>query len=467
MIILGTNSIKDTGYDVANSCRFNQPDNPYLTRTISSAGSTTTISISFWFKRGKLTDDLHLFSSNSFDEIKITGSDTLRIESYTGGYNYRKITNRLFRDPSAWQHILVVFDTSNSTADDRIRLYINGVRETSFSTSQNPSQNFAMSYFGTAHPFIIATDARTLTGASNLDGYLSEVVALDGSALDPTSFGEFDSDSPTIWKPIDVSGLTFGTNGFYLDFEDSSALGADVSGNTNNFTVNNLTAIDQSTDTCTNNFATLNPLAKGSSSTFSEGNLKETVGSATYNTSTSTIGVSSGKWYWEYKLPASSLNYVLYGITTVEFSANSSDVMTNFKTSYSKTAYANEFRYNTAGGSYSTDTSGFSTDSTGDIVKIALDLDNNFIYVGNGSSWFNSGNPESGASGTGASKAVVAGLTYFPMMIVYNNSMEINFGSPPYSESGGNSDGDGYGNFNQAVPSGYYSLNSKNLSEYG
>jgi len=110
-------------------------------------------------------------------------------------------------------------------------------------------------------------------GAEEMDGYLSEMVFIDGQNLAPTSFGEFDEDTPRTWKPIDVSGLTFGTNGFYLDFEDSSNLGNDASGGTD-FTENNIAAVDQATDTCTNNFCTLNPLVRTDQITFSEGNCK-------------------------------------------------------------------------------------------------------------------------------------------------------------------------------------------------
>tara|TARA_R110000796_G_scaffold27709_2_gene76183 strand:+ start:254 stop:1000 length:747 start_codon:yes stop_codon:yes gene_type:complete len=247
MLIIPANSLSG-GYEVDNSLLFNQPSNPYLNRSISTAGSTTTLSISFWFKRRKLNDDLHLFSGNSFDEIKITGANTLRIESYVGGYKYRKTTNRTFTDTSVWHHMLVLYDTSNSTANDRIRLYIDGVRETSFSANQNPSQNYAISYFG-PNPFYIGTDARSLTGASNLDGYLSEVVGIDGANLSTTDVGEDDDGT---WIPIDVSELDFtGTNSFYLDFKDSSALGNDVSGNNNDFTTVNIVSSDQSTVTPT------------------------------------------------------------------------------------------------------------------------------------------------------------------------------------------------------------------------
>jgi len=463
-LIIPSNSITG-GYEVANSLRFNDGSSDSLNRTFGTPSNNKIHTTSVWFKRssglGVNQSITYVEQGGGYARILLHNSDAIIIDGAdsSGGNSYGLTTSRLFRDVSAWYHIVVAFDDTQSTASNRLKLYVNGVQETSFSSETYPTQNIDYPYNSANAHYI----GRNTAGATYYDGYLAEYCFIDGTQNAVTDFGEFDEDSG-IWKPIDVSGLTFGTNGFYLDFENSGSLGADVSGNGNNFTVNNLTAIDQTTDTPTNNFATLNALAKGSSSTFSEGNLKNTTGGA-YNTSTSTIGVSSGKWYWEYKLPASSLNYVLYGITSLEFDGRNTDVMTNFKTSYSKTAYANEFRYNTTGGAYSTDTSGFSTDSTGDIVKIALDLDNNFIYVGNGSSWFNSGNPESGASGTGASKSVVAGLTYFPMMITLTNSMEINFGSPPYSESGGNSDGNGYGNFNQAVPSGYLSLCSANLSE--
>jgi len=460
-LIIPANSAVSGGFNVDNSARFNKASADNLIRTFGTATNRRKWTLSMWTKRSSTAQAMLYSTSSASSYYQYQSGGQLELNDVPGStFNYRLVTNALYIDLSAWYHIVIAFDSTQGTDSNRIKLYVNG-EQPSLATATYPSQNF--------EPRVNNAEAQkfgSYDGSTDYsyDGYFSELTFIDGQQLDPTSFGEFDEDSG-IWKPIDVSGLTFGNNGFHLDFEDSSALGNDAAGS-NNFTVNNLTAIDQSTDTCTTNFATLNSLAKGSSSTFSEGNLKSTTGGA-YNTSTSTIGVSSGKWYWEYKLPASSLNYVLYGITTVEFSANSSDVMTNFKTSYSKTAYANEFRYNTAGGSYSTDTSGFSTDSTGDIVKIALDLDNNFIYVGNGSSWFNSGNPTSGSNGTGAAKAVVAGVTYFPMMITLNNNMEINFGSPSFAISSGNADGNGHGNFEYAVPSGYFSLNTKNLAEYG
>ncbi len=212
------------------------------------------------------------------------------------------ITNRLFRDPSAWYHIVVAVDTTQSTASNRVKIYVNGTQETSFSTETYPSQNLDTNFNDTNHQNILGAVYQIGGSLQYYDGYMAEVVFIDGSQLTPTSFGEFDEDSPTIWKPIDVSGLTFGTNGFYLDFENASSLGADVSGNGNNFSVNNLTSIDQSTDTCTNNFATFNPLIifyPTYVSTLSDGNLTATRSDNGGNHST--IMPTQGKWYAEFK----------------------------------------------------------------------------------------------------------------------------------------------------------------------
>ena len=292
---------------------------------------------------------------------------------------------------------------------------------------------------------------------------------VDGQKLDATSFGEFDSQTG-IWVPKVVTGLTFGTNGFYLPFTNSGALGEDFSGNDNDFSVNNLTSLDQSTDTCSTNFATLNGVAKGAGSTFAEGNLKVTTTISNYNSSVASIGVSQGKWYWEMKLGNSGgsggvTNYSMYGITT-----NSPVYVPDLsqegeKWTYLKIAYGSDMRYNETGGSYVSVSYG-SANSGNDIVMIALDLDNNFIYMGANGSWYNSGNPTSGASGTGAApRALVAGNTYFPSFTTsYGTNLEVNFGSPPYAISSGNADGNGFGSFEYAPPAGYLSLNTKNLA---
>jgi len=480
-LIIPANTLASGGYAVDNSCRFNGASSDDLERTPSSSGNNTTNTLSFWVKRS--TDDEEDFlvygDNGSANRCKITflPNGKLQINTIVSASNNLVYeTNRLFRDLSAWYHIVIAFNSTLGTAGDRCRLYVNGVEETSFSTETNMGSSTS-NFLSTASATVYIGSQGT---GNYYDGYMAEFVFIDGQQLAPTDFGEFDEDSG-IWKPIDVSGLTFGTNGFYLDFENSGALGADVSGNTNNFTVNNLTAIDQSTDTCTNNFATWNPLVHYSTSaTFSEGNLKV---APTENTSivytVSTIGmptVSGSKWYAEFKyletndvaiigiLDAAQISYV--------FKNNSDLDNQNGDTSVGRVTYR-------SGNGLIKFPSGQSVDSSvtltnNDIVMIALDSGSGKIWFGVNGTWFNSGNPATGSNGvdfTGQSWWT-AGVDDFVFFVGDGNTgghddWEANFGSPSYAISSGNTDGNGYGNFEYAVPSGYFSLNTKNLSEYG
>jgi hypothetical protein len=255
--ILGTNSIKDTGYNVDNSLRFNDGSSDYLNKT-ASAGNRRTFTFSTWLKLSQLTTARYLFTSWSanndagFTYLAITDGDKIKFAGY--GTTYLE-TNQLLRDPSSWYHLMLAVDTTNGTANNRCRIYLNGSEITSFGTRNNPSQNADLAYNQNNVDLVLGSNNYGGSKGNYYDGYLAETVLIDGSQLAADSFGEFDSNSPTIWKPIDVSGLTFGTNGFYLEFkqagtsQNSSGLGADTSGNTNHFAVNNLTAVDQTTDT--------------------------------------------------------------------------------------------------------------------------------------------------------------------------------------------------------------------------
>ena len=474
MIILGTNSIKDTGFDVANSLRFNRGSSDYLSRTPSSTGNLRTWTYSVWVKKSANGVDNYLLSaaddSNNVVNVWINDGDVLECQIKSSGNNYKVGTNRLFRDNSAYYHIVFAVDTTQGTASNRFKIYVNGVQETSLATANYPSQNTD----GVLNSQTQTNIGKYDLGSTYIDGYLSEVVLVDGSQLDATSFGEFDEDSG-IWKPKDVSGLTFGTNGFYLDFEDSSALGNDAAGS-NNFTVNNLTAVDQSTDTCTNNFATMNALDNypiSTPGTFSEGNLQIVSGQGSsssngYSYFTGTFGLSTGKWYWEAKCtdtgaasligivgkpsdtPSSSLNNNTYGYT---YRHSDGKIYNNG----SGASYGNSY-------------------GTSDIIGIALDLDNNKLYFSKNGTFQNSGDPTSGATGTGAKSITAAASTntrfYFPVVgdtdYSDTSTWQLNFGGgSPISVSSGNTDGNGYGNFEYAVPSGYFSVNTKNLAEYG
>ena len=457
-LIIPANTLASGGFTVDNSCRFNSGSTDSLDRTPSSSGNGTTFTMSMWLKRSGLGGTHLIYKAKGSAQTEFTlafNSDKLQVyQVNSGGAQEAAIkTLSVQRDISAWYHACIQIQTADGTATDRCKIYINGVQQTidpsgtdAYSSSFNTGVNQA------------SVKQEIGGAASPYGGYMAEFVMIDGSILAPTSFGEFDEDSG-IWKPIDVSGLTFGTNGFYLDFEDSSALGNDVSGNNNDFTANNLTSIDQSTDTCTNNFATMNPLIPGQTNyTYSDGNTTISQSSAAWVKSNSTIGMSSGKWYWEVKYVSG--NYIVASV-------DNTDTATPYgPTSTSAVSYKRNGDLEVA----TVPQTALASYAHGDIVSVALDMDNSCVYFGKNGTWLNSGNPTSGASKTGAYSLPVANSTYFATFSIYDGSggySSLNFGNPAYAISSGNTDGDGYGNFEYAVPSGYYALNTKNLAEYG
>ena len=475
-LILGTNSIKDTGYEVANSLRFNDGSTDYLNKTFSSAGNRKTFTFSLWLKRSALNSsgNFGLTRWNASDSERANlqfQNDSLLIQMISGGsFQYNSgATTRIFRDVSAWYHIVLAVDTTDGTQANRVKLYVNGVQETlspSTNISQNTDTNFNNS--GLCQVGAGYGDSAVI---NPYDGYMAEVVFIDGQALDPTSFGEFDEDSPTIWKPKDVSGLTFGTNGFYLDFENSSSLGADVSGNSNNFTVNNLTSADQSTDTCTNNYAVLNILDNAQSdATYSEGNLKwQTTTNSHYFWGRSTIGVSTGKWYFEAKL-TSAMEHGYIGICVSEPDDNTTFLTnggTNDEFEWGYKLSDGRIYNNTGDSAYG------STYTTGDIIGVYLDLDNNKLYFAKNGTIQNSG---TGISIT--SPASTSTGNYFFCISDgtsgTSGTWEVNFGgTSTYTISSGNTDGE-YGNFEYSTTitgdgasKTFKALNTKNLAEFG
>jgi hypothetical protein len=462
-LILGANSLSGGGYEVDNSLRFNSGSSDYLSKTFGSNGSLTTWTLSFWVKRSTLSVSQATFSSDvdsdNTDLMYFQSSDKFDWWEYTTGYNARKVTNQLFRDISAWYNIVCVWDTSNATSTDRQRIYVNGERITSFSTNVEPALNEA-SRFNSTVPFEVG---RSSSGSSGyFSGYMSDINFIDGQALDPTSFGEFDEDSG-IWKSIAYTG-TYGTNGFYLEFKDSSALGDDTSGNTNDFTVNNLTSIDQTTDTPTNNFATFNSLDNTLSQyTLSDGNLTGVYSGSNGSGvgTTSTLGVSSGKWYWEFKYTSANDTPLRIGITDRVAISTASTYRCGFG--------LYDWIYNQSDGNYYNNNSGTAygdTFTTGDIIGVALDLDNNKLYFSKDGVFQNSGVPTSGATGTGAISITDPSSTnngfYFAVVGMNSGSGTFtgsyNFGNPPFAITTGNEDANGYGNFEYEVPSGYYAL---------
>jgi hypothetical protein len=448
-LILGANTLSAGGYEVDNSLRFNRGSSDYLSRTPASSGNRRTWTFSTWVKRSSLTGNQDLITSGSALQVVsyiyfYTANGIFAFEEYTGGYQINIKSNAYLRDLSAWYNLIIAVDTTQGTASNRIKMYINGNQVTSLSATTYPSQNFECNInSNTLHNIGCEQN-----GTNCIDGYLAETVFIDGLQLGEDSFGEFDEDSG-IWKPIDVSGLTFGTNGFYLEFKDSSALGDDTSDNTNDWTVNNLTSIDQTTDTPTNNFATLNPLNYTSSAvTYTQGNLLADFPAA-WIASLGNFGVSSGKWFWEAKVISGNNNNLFYGVGVENIDLDS--------TPYTQTGVIcqliNGDRY--IDGSYTG--SAAETLTNGDILGVALDLDSGTKTV------------KFYKNGTLLTSSSTINLTSnFNNVFVFpffagnsgsaNSDWEVNFGNPPFAITTGNEDANGYGNFEYEVPSGYYAL---------
>lgn len=465
------------GFQVQNSCRFDDGSSDYLSFTPSSAPTSSKIAtISFWFKLSAINTNFNFFSANqtglanpaTFKILLRDANGRLELQQDDGsaGDDYSLRTNQLLRDASAWYHLVAAFDTTQATASNRIKLYINGSQVTSFSQENYPTQNLDL-WLGDTEAHNIGRDVAY--GSAYYDGYMAEFVYIDGQQLTPSSFGETDATTGN-WVPKDASGLTFGTNGFYLKFQNSVALGTDSSGNGNNFTVNNLTSVDQSTDSPTNNFATMNPLLVTSSTpSFSNGNLTITTSAlSTWQSAFSTLAVTKGKWYCEIKFET-GLD-VMLGIVKESSATNSFTAGNNYP-GLNSGGYGyyspNGQKYNNgSGAAYG---NGY---TTGDIIGIALDLDNNYLYFAKNGTWQNSGDPTSGATGTGGID--ISSITSEPIYIGSGHwktssgttQTFSNFGNPPYAANG-YTDSSGLGDFSYEVPSGYKALCTKNLNLVG
>ena len=448
-----------TGYDVANSCRFNDDDSAYLSRTQSS-GSTTKFTYSAWMKRGKLSDAqdfLDVYDDND-NRFGFFWSSEYHIDMYnkiSGSVNFQKITTAKYRDPSAWYHAVVAVDTTQGTAANRVKIFINGVQETSLSVANYPAENFDVVSMASGKEIGIGN--RMNGNSRYFDGYLAEVVFCDGQVYGPTDFGEFDEDSPTIWKPKDVSGLTFGTNGFYLDFEDSSNLGNDANGGTD-LTETNLAAADQATDTPTNNFCTINPLDTHASATLSEGNTGIATTASGWFGGSGTIGITLGQpAYFEAKAISSARLY--FGLSRIGQGVrgtclnSSAEGSSDFDYMW-RTTTANNVFYGGASQSIT-----IAAISANDICACSVASDGEVIFYVNDSVVVT------------FSTKLVAGYFYFPILAANaygggTESWQANFGNPAYAITSTNTDPDGYGNFEFATKSAY-AINTKNLAEYG
>ena len=456
-----------TGYDIDNSCKFEADNSEQLYRTPSSAGNQKTWTYSVWFKRTELGASQQLISAqDTYMYFETTDQAWLNFRS--GSENFFLATNRKFRDCSAWYHAVIVCETANSTAADRAQLWINGVRETDYanSTYQNLHSGISTGMNSTN----VHRIGQYSNYGSKFSGYMAEINLVDGQALDPTYFGEFDDNG--IWIPKKYTG-TYGTNGFYLDFADASDLGDDESGNGNDWTEGAISSVDQATDSPTNNFCILNPVFQGNyyKAPTEGGTYIGMDGTNQYAAYAGTMGVTQGKWYYETYINSRSASYGL----TVYVGYHT------FQGNYQGSAYYNNsgqeslvmylmhggdyYTWNSGSRTHTGNPAGLGTSQVGQFVGVALNLDDNQIsYYVNGSAISNASNLALDDLGDEAG----AGTFAMPALTVYDNNHTVNFGGYTAATiSSAETDANGYGTFEHAPPSGYYALCTKNLAEYG
>jgi len=479
--VLGANSVTG-GYDVENSLRFNFGSSDYLNLTAAGNSTLSTKGTwSTWIKKsnpGSSRGPLFSGYADASNRVyMVINADAITVFGKVGGtVRYTAQVDQFNRDTSAWMNIVVAIDTTQGTAANRIKIYINGTAATigDTNTPVYPVQDTAIPYAATSSYTNLVGALYSTSLSQYLDGYLAETVFVDGLALDQDSFGEFDEDSG-IWKPIKVSGLTFGDNGFYLEYKESgtsanaSGMGADTSGNTNHFAVNNLTAVDQSTDTCTNNFCTWNPLDTFyNTMTFQEGNTQGTKPNSTVESyGTSTFGITSGKWYAEFKVISFSGSNSTIGFGIIDRVAVQND---------------KEIGKHTYGISYKSNGDVFSADgnlltnqgtlAANDIIGLYIDIDNLKFYFAKNGTIAN--------SGTGlaipALTSTLNGVYFFGFdnFQAGGSVHQANWGNPAYTGTD-KADANGFGSFEYDPSSGtfdsaskdFLALCTKNLAEYG
>jgi len=470
-----------TGYDIDNSLKLEKGNSERLTRTPSSDGNKQIFTFSAWVKFSHINTGVSDWSALFSAGDQASGTPSFRIGHHTnnslqvsfyknGAYQGYYRTDALYRDTSAWYHYVIAVDTTQGTAADRVKIYVNGELASVTSVVSHIAQNHVsgVNRNGVINQIGAFTNSSVFSYASE---YVAETHFVDGQALAPTEFGETDSDSG-IWKPKQYTG-SYGTNGFYLDYADSADLGDDESGNGNDFTENNITAADQATDTPTNNFAVMNLNSRTNSDiTTTEGATKVANSGSSICSMNATMGVSSGKWYWECRFAndPGNTNTVFVGIAA----ANDPYVPHNSNNYLGQqSGYGSIGWYFVNGGIYN-GTGTWTGPGYGNIIMFALDMDNLKLYFGKEGTWQNSSNPETNTNGIdiATSFTSLSGGTdvILPAVSISggDNMDSMNFGGfANYTQSSAVTDANGYGTFEYAPPSGYYALCTKNLAEYG
>jgi len=461
---------------VNQSIRFNSDDSAYLTRTQPTSTTTNKLfTISFWIKRQPGTNSIvyngHL-NNSYYSWLGFANDDTFFVQQYQTTNKFVQTTNRKFRDPSAFYHIVYIYDSANSIESDRTRLYVNGQRETLIQFTSN-----------TLYPTSDLANYWIYTGVSNniglrasdnlrLDAYIAELAMFQDQGYEPDNFGE--TNSSGIWIPkTGIASLNFGDSGFYIKGENASDLGND-SGTANSgagydFTPQGLAAHDQVTDTPTNSFCVLNHLDKGSNTTLADGNLEFT--SSGDGGVRSTVFFNADKYYIEAIVGTYGSGFT-FGISNADrsLSADAGEDLDDF---YGW--YINPAQNWIASGSNPWNTGANSASDSKDVLQIAIDASNASsikLFAGINNTYYNSsggtdGNPSTGANPT----ATITGGEEWSIGFWNRNASAsnifVNFGQEGTfggnKTAGGNSDANGIGNFFHSVPSGFKALCTKNL----
>ena len=437
----------------------------YLTRSVSSTGNRKKWTWSGWLKRGNLGSNYIMSSnngSNQYSMLQFDSANVLRYYDYTSDFQTQLKTTRVFRDTSAWYHIVFAYDSAQSTASDRVKVYVNGTQETSFGTSSYPSQDYDSFMNLSGVPHYIGRE----TGTSNLyDGVMSHVHFTQGYVYQASDFGETDSTTGE-WKINTAPSVSYGTNGYFMFKDDNSV--NDDSGNGNNFTLTAGT-LTKTEDCPSNVFATFNTLIKNHGATFTNGNTTyQSPASNPVFGSLSTLGMSSGKFYAECKYSAGSNHYLILGIADNNFNPNAST-----PDDLGKSGTTESIAYVVNTGAYrvnNNNTSWGSAGGDGDIIQIAVDCDNNKVFFGVNGTWGASSNPATGSNGIDVS-SVLTGDTWFFGVTNDTGSNEtvaqFNFGNGYFGTtavSSAGSNASGIGIFEYDVPSGYTALSTKGLN---
>lgn len=466
------------GYNVSNSLKLENDNAEGLTRNYNGDGNRRTWTFSGWVKRSELGVDQHIIGA-AYSNIRFMSNDLLRVELYDGSNTRYADLNRVFRDTSAWYHIVVALDSTQSTAANRVKIYINGVQNTSFnnSTYTNMSQNDEFGFGQASSNWQVGYN---FAGGSNFKGfcgYIAEFKYTDGVANNASAFGELDEGSG-IWKPKGYSG-SYGNKGINLEFKNASDLG--FSSATGSFALSNITAADQATDSPTNSFCTLvSPqqfvpsktasLVKEGGTTMFGGNVQGAY---------SSMGIRSGKWYFESTITNSGgVNTENHGFGCIaanrlyEMNIAGEDIGADVG-GWSCAGNANP-RNNNSGASGANTISSPAVDV---VLGCAIDMDNGKIWWHNAGTWhsLNStvGNPANGTSPAWSNLLTATDDFVLPAGGLYQTGAAIrvmNFGGyalPVFTAVGTYSDANGHGSFSYAPPSGYYALCTKNLAKYG